>query len=172
MTPLVPCSERAAWQAHRRAVARSGHRHRQRGSMLLEALVGMVLSAALGLGMAYSAARALSAQRYHSTQTMAVLAMRGMLAMPADLAAWCTSGAGSFELRLNNVNSAGGTAGAVVSTQSVPYTLACNTVTPTLTGAGQGVATSLQVPATLATTDDGSTASALFGGNGVVSFGR
>lgn len=172
MTPLVPCSKCALGQAHRRAVARSGHRHRQRGSMLLEALVGMVLSAALGLGMAYSAARALSAQRYHSTQTMAVLTMRGMLATPDDLAAWCTSGAGSFELRLNNVDSAGGTAGAVVSTQSVPYTLACSTITPTISGAGQDAATSLQVPATLATTNAGSTASALFGGTGVLSFGR
>lgn len=172
MTPLVPCSERALGQVHRRAVARAGHRQRQRGSMLLEALVGMVLSAALGLGMAYSAARALSAQRYHSTQTMAVLAMRGMLAMPADLAAWCTSGAGSFELRLNNVNSAGGTGGAVVSAQSVPYTLACSTITPTISGAGQDAATSLQVPVTLTTTNAESTASALFGGSGVLSFGR
>ena len=122
--------------------------------------------------MAYSAARALSAQRYHSTQTMAVLTMRGMLAKPADLAAWCTSGAGSFDLRLNNINSAGGTSGAVVSTQSVPYTLACSTITPTISGAGQDAATSLQVPATLATTNAESTASALFGGSGVLSFGR
>jgi len=137
--------------------------------MLLEALVGLVLSAALGLGMAYSAARALSMQRYHSTQTMAVLAMRGMLAVPVDLAAWCTSGSGSFALRLNNVNSAGATA-AAASTQTVPYALTCSTVTPTISGAGQGVATSLQVPATLATTDAGSTASALFGDGGVISF--
>jgi len=136
--------------------------------MLLEALVGLVLSAALGLGMAYSAARALSMQRYHSTQTMAVLAMRGMLAVPADLAAWCNSGSGSFALRLNNVDSAGATAAA--STQTVPYALTCSTVTPTISGAGQGVATSLQVPATLATTDAGSTASALFGDGGVISF--
>ena len=169
MTQQAPCSERAMRRPQRRAGARPGWR--QRGSMLFEALVGLMLSAALGLGMAYSAARALSAQRYHSTQTMAVLALRGMLTVPADLAAWCTSGAGSFDLRLNNVSSAGASA-AAASTQTVPYALACSTVTPTITGAGQGVATSLQVPATLATTDVGSTASALFGGSGVVSFGR
>jgi hypothetical protein len=138
--------------------------------MLLEALVGLVLSAALGLGMAYSAARALSMQRYHSTQTMAVLAMRGMLAVPADLSAWCTSGSGSFALRLNNVDSAGATGAA--STHTVPYALVCSTVTPTISAAGQDVATSLQVPVTLATTQDGSTTSGLFGGDGVVSFGR
>ena len=166
MTRQARCSERAMRRPKRCAVVRPGRR--QGGSMLLEALVGLVLSAALGLGMAYSAARALSTQRYHSTQTMAVLTMRGMLAVPADLAAWCASGSGSFALRLNNVNSAGAT--GVASTQTVPYALACSTVTPTISGAGQGVATSLQVPATLATTDAGATASALFGGSGVVSF--
>ncbi len=166
MTQRARCSERAVRRPKCRAVVHPG-RH-QGGSMLLEALVGLVLSAALGLGMAYSAARALSMQRYHSTQTMAVLTMRGMLAVPADLAAWCASGAGSFDLRLNNVNSAG--AAGVASTQTVPYALACSTVTPTISGAGQGVATSLQVPATLATTDAGATASALFGGSGVISF--
>ena len=66
-----------------------GAARRQRGSMLIEAMVGVVVSASLGLGMSYGAARALAVQRNASTQNMAVLQMRGLLAAPTDLSVWC-----------------------------------------------------------------------------------
>lgn len=143
----------------------------QRGSMLMEAMVGVVVSASLGLGMSYSAARALAVQRNASTQNMAVLQMRGLLAAPADLSAWCANGgARSFDLSLNNLNAAG--AAATATTVAVPYALTCSTLTPTVTGASQSATVSLTRPATLATTNAGAVASATLGGSGVLSFGQ
>ena len=142
---------------------------RQCGSMLIEAMVGVVVSASLGLGMSYSAARALAVQRNASTQNMAVLQMRGLLAAPSDLSAWCANGgARSFDLRLNNVNAAG----AAATATTVPYALSCSTLTPTVTGANQSATVSLTRPATLATTNAGAVASATLGGSGVLSFGQ
>ncbi len=139
--------------------------------MLLEAMVGVVLSASLGLGMSYSAARALALQRQSSTQNMAVLQMRSLLATPSDLGAWCAnSGARSFDLSLNNVDAAG--IDATPSTVTVPYMLTCNTFTPTVSGANQSVTVSLTRPATLTTTNTGAVANALLGGSGVLSFGQ
>ena len=144
---------------------------RQRGSMLIEAMVGVVVSASLGLGMSYGAARALAVQRNASTQNMAVLQMRGLLAAPSDLSAWCANGgARSFDLSLKNVNAAG--AAATATTVTVPYALSCSTLTPTVTGANQSATVSLTRPATLATTNAGAVASATLGGNGVLSFGQ
>ena len=148
-----------------------GAARRQRGSMLIEAMVGVVVSASLGLGMSYGAARALAVQRNASTQNMAVLQMRGLLAAPRDLSAWGASGgARSFDLSLNNVNAAG--AAATATTVTVPYALNCSTLTPTVTGANQSATVSLTRPATLATTNAGAVASATLGGNGVLSFGQ
>lgn len=143
-------------------------RPKQGGSMLLEAMVGIVISAALGLGIAYSAARALKAQRYSSTHSMAVLNMRALLSVPADLSAWCTTGSGALSLSLNNV-SATGVAGTGV-TSAVPYALSCSVLTVTITGASQSAAVSLERPAALSTTNSGGTASSLFGGGGVITF--
>ncbi len=165
MMPAVPCSEPAKHRGTGRVLACAVGR--QRGSMLLEALVGVVLSASLGLGMAYAAARALSTQRYQSTQTMAVMAMRTLLSVPSDLSSWCTTGSGTFAVKLNNVDSAGASASA--SSNTVRYTLTCSTVTPTITGASQSAATSLRIPSEMSTDGD-SIATALFGGDGKVTF--
>lgn len=144
---------------------------RQRGSMLIEAMVGVVVSASLGLGMSYAAARALAVQRNASTQNMAVLQMRGLLAAPGDLSAWCAhGGARSFDLSLNNLNAA--SAAATATTVTVPYTLSCSTLTPTVTGANQSATVSLTRPATLATSNAGAIASATLGGSGVLRFGQ
>lgn len=143
----------------------------QHGSMLVEAMVGVVLSAALGLGMGYGAARALAAQRYASTQSMAVLRMRGLLGATTDLGVWCANGgARSFDLSLNNLNAAG--VATTASTVTVPYALTCSTLTPTITGASQSATVSLTRPTTLATTNDGAVASAVLGGSGVLRFGQ
>ncbi len=169
MTWRARCSNPPSpWQP-RAGVAQC--RRRQGGSMLVEAMVGVVLSAALGLGMSYGAARALAAQRYASTQNMAVLQMRALLATPSDLGVWCANGgARSFNLSLGNLNAAG--TATTASAVAVPYALTCNTLTPTVTGASQSVTVSLTRPTTLATTNTGAVASATLGGSGVLSFGQ
>ncbi|MBP9941297.1 MAG: hypothetical protein KBF33_07855 [Comamonas sp.] len=48
----------------------------QRGDALLEALIGVLLLAILGLGLSYSAARMLSSQRYAATHSIVVAQMR------------------------------------------------------------------------------------------------
>ncbi len=139
--------------------------------MLLEALVGVALSAALGLGMSYGVARALVAQRYASTQNMAVVQMRGLLAVPGDLQVWCgNSGSRSFDLSLNNID-ASGAASAANTTVTLPYALTCNTLSPTVSAANQSAVASVTRPTTLATTNEGALASAVLGGNGVLRFG-
>lgn len=52
---------------------------RQRGDALLEALIGIVLMAVVGLGLAYSTARAANSQRYLNTQNLAIAQLREKL---------------------------------------------------------------------------------------------
>lgn len=52
---------------------------KQRGDMLLEALVGMVLLSVLGLGLTYATSRVLVQQRYANTQNLALSQMRHLL---------------------------------------------------------------------------------------------
>ena len=51
----------------------------QRGDALLEALVGILLLAILGLGLSYAAARMLASQRYAATHGIVVAQMRNAL---------------------------------------------------------------------------------------------
>lgn len=70
----------------------SGVKYRgQRGDMLLEALVGLVLLGVLGLGLTYAAARVLAQQRYANTQDIALRQMRHTLETQG-VAALCESG--------------------------------------------------------------------------------
>jgi len=150
----------------RQNAARCQGLRQQRGSVLFEALIGVILSAALGLGMAYSAAATLKAQRYANLENMTVLQMRGLLVSPPDtMSGWCTSGTGTFSLLLNNLTAGGEAVSG--SANSVSYTLNCAVFAPTVTGAGQSAAVSVQRPTALATT---SNASSLVGGDGVVRF--
>lgn len=128
----------------------------QRGSMLLEAVVGILLSAALGLGMAYSAARALNTQRYASTQNLAVMDMRQSLTTSGA----CVSG---------TVSAASGAGSGTLA--GLSYERSCVTLTPTISAAGTSVTTSLSRTQELKTSTS-STTSALFGGDGVISFGQ
>ena len=54
----------------------SNLRRAQRGDALLEALIGILLLAILGLGLSYSAARMLASQRYAATHGIMVAQMR------------------------------------------------------------------------------------------------
>lgn len=51
----------------------------QRGDAMLEALIGVVLMAVVGLGLAYTSARAVSSQRYLNTQNLAIAEVRDRL---------------------------------------------------------------------------------------------
>jgi len=127
----------------------------QGGSMLLEAMVGILLSAVLGLGMAYSAARALNAQRYASIQNLAVMDMRVSLATSSA----CVAGA---------VAAASGAASGALA--SLSYTQTCSTLTPTISAAGAIATTSLSRTESLATSTSAAS-TGLFGGDGVIRFG-
>lgn len=61
----------------------------QRGDALLEALIGMLLIAVLGMGSAYTASRVAVTHKYARTQAMAVSQLRQMLQNASDVAAWC-----------------------------------------------------------------------------------
>lgn len=52
---------------------------KQRGDMLLEALISMLLLGVLGLGLSYAGARVLVQQRYANTQDLALSQMRATL---------------------------------------------------------------------------------------------
>ena len=54
-------------------------RRAQRGDALLEALVGILLLAVLGLGLSHAAARMLAAQRYAAAHGIVVAQMRNAL---------------------------------------------------------------------------------------------
>ncbi|AOY00668.1 hypothetical protein BJP62_09620 [Jeongeupia sp. USM3] len=56
---------------------------------MLEALIGILLMAAIGLGLTYAASRAAVAQRYTNTQNIVVSAIREQLVSMANLSAKC-----------------------------------------------------------------------------------
>lgn len=58
------------------ASLRGAQRRTQRGDALLEALIGMLLIAVLGLGLAYAAGRAMNAQRYVAAHGIVLSEMR------------------------------------------------------------------------------------------------
>ena len=61
----------------------------ERGDALLEALVGVLLSAVLVLGAAYTATRIAMSQSQSRTQAMAITQLRNLLQETADTSAWC-----------------------------------------------------------------------------------
>lgn len=54
-------------------------RHRQRGDILLESLIGIVLMSIIGLGMTYATSRAAVTQRDMKVQNIAVSQMRDLI---------------------------------------------------------------------------------------------
>lgn len=70
----------------------NGTKHRrQRGDMLLEALIGVLLLGLLGLGLTYAASRVLVQQRYANTQDVVLRQMRSTLETQG-VAALCAAG--------------------------------------------------------------------------------
>ena len=71
MTKPAHCAD-----ASMSAVVRGTQWKMQRGDALLEALIGMLLLAVLGLGLAYAAGRAMNAQRYAAAHGIVLSEMR------------------------------------------------------------------------------------------------
>lgn len=61
----------------------------QRGDALIEALLGMLLMAIMGLGLAHSAARAVLSQRYVNTQNIMISDIRETLASSSSVSNLC-----------------------------------------------------------------------------------
>lgn len=63
----------------------------QRGATLMEALVGIVLMATVGLGLGYSSSRSLVSQRYLNTQNSVVSQVREWLLTSTDVSSACAA---------------------------------------------------------------------------------
>ena len=77
-------------QGRRRTPRLHGARS-ERGDMLLESLIGILLMLAVGLGLTYSAARMVQAQRDTSLHGLALQAVRNAMENTPDLKAFCAS---------------------------------------------------------------------------------
>ncbi len=129
----------------------------QRGNMMLEAVVGLAIGATLGLAMAWGAAQALHSQKFSSTQSMLVFAMRQNLS------------AASSPLR--------GTSAAVsisVPASGSPMTLSgvksCDAAVPiSMTVNGVSGAVNYQKPCELST-DNTAANQSVVGGGGAIKF--
>ena len=83
MTKKAPCIERPA----RRGCGSRPWRTRQRGDALLEAMIGALLLAIIGMGLTYAAARVVNTQRFAAghhivlTQVLNELATKGVPAL-------------------------------------------------------------------------------------------
>ena len=77
-------------QGRRRTPRLHGARS-ERGDMLLESLIGILLMLAVGLGLTYSAARMVQAQRDTSLHGLALQAVRNALENAPDLQTFCAA---------------------------------------------------------------------------------
>lgn len=136
----------------------------QRGDALLESLIGMALMAILALGLGNALARSIESQRYVSTQRMAVMKLRNVVATNTSYDTLCT-GAPNIEMKLDV-----GSGSPTVKT--VPTTVQCGAAKNFTVGvagdASYNATVSFKSDMTLQTSTDSNDAKALFGGDGVI----
>lgn len=139
-------------------------RRRQRGDALLEAMVGLLIAALVGLGMAYNSARALNGKRFAATQTLGVSQLRNLLTHADSLSTLCGGGS-TLAIAAGDASS---------TSFSVPTSISCTWATVTVSGAGLSATTSTQMLSglTLSTTAGNATAITLFGGDGVITLSQ
>ena len=145
----------------------------QEGTTLLEALVGLMLMAVVGLGLSYAASRSLTSQRYLNTQNIVVSQARQWLLSKnsTDIAAICGS-------------TGSGTGPTItIGGQTAALSVTCETKTIVI-GASHGEDKSkkaegpcltvsindksIRTKTVLSTPTDSDAAKALFGGNGKI----
>ncbi|GHD67509.1 hypothetical protein [Jeongeupia chitinilytica] len=129
------------------------HPNRQGGEALLEALIGILLMAAIGLGLTYAASRAAVGQRLTNTQNMAVSDIREKLA---------TTG----------VDALCGTSPSIaVGSNALPSTVNCSKAAVTVSAPGVSSVT-LSANSVLTgvsvSIDSGTASQELLGGNGQI----
>jgi prepilin peptidase dependent protein A len=134
----------------------------QRGDAILEALIGMMLMAIVGLGLGYASARATLSQRYLNTQNVVISNMREQLMSSSSISSFCSGqgqsvvkvGSSSTALNLNCQNNTAGSVNVSVGQ------------------AAGGLAVALPADALVTTltlsTPENSTSSTLFGGDGIM----
>ena len=66
----------------------------QRGDALIEAMIGILLMAVIGLGLSHATARAMYSQRYLNTQNIVVSTVREALASTGSVSGYCAGNAG------------------------------------------------------------------------------
>jgi Tfp pilus assembly protein PilV len=129
----------------------------QRGDALLEALVGVVLVAVIGMGSAYTASRIAVTHKYARTQAMAVSQLRQMLQNASDVASWC-AGTAPPAIQIRPADS-------TIAAISLPVTASC-TAAATTTVAGKTI-TAPPTNVTLSVTS-----ASTFGGSGSIVVGN
>ncbi len=138
---------------------------RERGDALLEALIGVLLTVVIGLGLSYAASRTLVEQRNQTTQN-AVLAQVSNALLTTGVPSLCTSGI-NVALKNANIN-------ATLKLQSSPV---CASAPITVSVTGGAATLSAALPAGVVTSmhfvTPGDAASiALLGGNGVLAISQ
>lgn len=133
-------------------------RRRQRGDALLESMIGVVISSAMGLGLAFTASRMMVSQRYVTTQSAVLDQMTSSLAT-TGVSALC-AGTSSASVTVGSSTLALGTptcTQAAISVGALGGGVGAVALTP-------GVVTTMS----FATPTGNSTATTLLGGNGVM----
>ncbi|BCL76544.1 hypothetical protein JHS3_22800 [Jeongeupia sp. HS-3] len=133
---------------------------RQRGEALLEALIGIVLMAAIGLGLTYAASRAAVAQRYSNSQGIVVAQIREKLS--TDGVSGLCAGAPSIKVGDSTLALAVTCDRNTASGGTHPVTIATNGIA-TVSLPANAVVTGISVA-----TSDTSTSRELLGGTGEV----
>lgn len=138
-----------------RRLARPRRSNAQQGDVLIEALLAMLLSAVIGLGLSYATMRMLHAQRQMNAQNMAVQQMREELVQKGFSASdICES---SDEEQFEWTESAGYTPSGGV----VLFTVSCDSTTVNV----NGIDIALKSVKSM-NTEGQSDSEALFGGDG------
>lgn len=124
----------------------------QKGDAMLEALIGVVLMAVIGLGLAHTSARSINSQRYLNAQNLAVTEIRGQLQHQSDL---CNSESIAVP----------------IAGRTVDFVPACNSETVTLSYSINGLAPAPSIDVqTLSSlsSNNSDNSRELFGGDGTV----
>lgn len=135
----------------------------QRGDALLEALIGILLMSVIGLGLSFALARTFNAQRYISTQNIAIMQMRNLLSR-SNLSQTSCSSSQSISVYLNSSAS---------TATNIPVTISCSPPSNIVVGitgnSGFDKTVNAITRIAVSTPANNAVAKSFFGGDGIVS---
>ena len=138
----------------------------QRGEALLEALIGILLMSVIGLGLSFSLARTFNAQRYISTQNIAIMQMRNLLSISSISQASCSSSQSIPAYLNSNISTA----------TNIPVTISCSPASSIVVGITGNTnfdkTISVITRVSISTPANNAVAKSFFGGDGVVSLAQ